>query len=235
MSILVLDIETAPHKGTFFQTYKAFLTSQNIDEPTYMLCWAAKFVGKRKVYYGRTVEELSGLIEQADAVVTYNGDHFDLKHINRELAHAGLPPVRPVASIDLFKVIKKHFYLPSNRLEYVARYFLGKQKVSDMNYEDWKGCMLDRPKSWRKMKKYNIQDTRLTEELYLFLRPWIRNHPYVGETPELPDLTTDYECPACGSRKLELERPRRTRCYAIRVVRCKDCGTYFDGKRKKIS
>jgi len=130
--------------------------------------------------------------------------------------------------------VKHNFALPSNRLDYACQYFLGKGKLDTGGYELWQGVMDDDEKSWLKMQRYNIRDTRLTEELYLFLRPWIRNHPYGGDTPEINDLASEYSCPACGSHKVELDRARRTRCFAVRVVHCKECGNYFDGKRKKI-
>lgn len=240
MKILTLDIETAPNEGWFWKLFKTNINIDHIKRPVYMLSWSAKWLGSKTVYYNRCdsgpefVADLWCLLAEADAVVTYNGDSFDLRHLNREFAKAGLPPPRPVASIDLYKIVKSTFALPSNKLDYAAQYFLGEKKLDTGGFDLWLGVMNGEETAWRKMLRYNKRDVVLTEKLYTFLRPWIRNHPYVGEPPELPDLASQYECPSCTGHKIELHRPRRTRCYAIRVCRCKDCGNWFDGIRRKI-
>lgn len=78
------------------------------------------------------------------------------------------------------------------------------------------GC----PKAWAKMEKYNKADTRLTEQVYDRMLPWITNHPnrsaYSGE----------HCCPKCESTKLQ------ARGYAITATRrymrfqCKVCGSW---------
>lgn len=240
MRILTLDIETTPNEGYFWRAFKTNIASNHLNVPAEMLSYAAKWLGHKHVVVRRQdegryfLETLWELINQADAVVTYNGDGFDLKHINREFARNGFPPARPVASIDLYKTVKTQFSLPYNSLDYACEYFLGKRKLDTGGFELWRGVMEGNEAAWKKMLRYNKRDTQLTEELYIFLRPWIRQHPFVSETPELPDLASDYCCPACASKKVELHRPRRTRCFAIRQVRCMTCGNWFDGKRKKI-
>lgn len=239
MNILTLDVETAPHKGTFWQLFKTTINPVHVEKPTYMLSWAAKWYGKRQVLARRVYDpdflsELHALMCQADAIVTFNGDGFDLKHINREFAKYGLPPVRPCASIDLYKIVKSTFALPSNRLDYVCQYFLDKGKLDTGGFELWQGVMRGDEAAWKKMIRYNKRDVTLTEELYAFLRPWIRKHPFAGTDVEPDDAEDTYTCPACGSDHTIKDRPRRTRCYAVRVVSCKECGNYFDGKRKKI-
>lgn len=239
MNILTVDIETSPNKAWSFGVWQTNIAPGQLIDPTYMLSFAAKWVGDKKVVYRSCHEEnmletLHVMMSRADMIVTYNGDSFDLKHINREFALAGLTRVRPSHSMDLFKIVKATFKLPSNKLDYVCSYFLGERKLDTGGFDLWPAFMEQEPAALRLMQRYNKRDVVLTEKLYMFLRPWIKNHPYGGETPEIPDLTSDYTCPACGSHKVELDRPRRTRCYAVRVVHCNDCGNWFDGRRKKI-
>ena len=167
-------------------------------------------------------------------IITYNGDKFDLTHINREFIEAGLDPVRPYASMDLLKQIKKLFKFPHNRLDYVCDVLLDIKKLSTGGFALWPAFMKGDTKAIATMKRYNIQDVKMTEALYLFIRPWIRHHPFIGPTPTIYDEDEDYACPACDSHKLSRERPRRTRCYAIRLLYCDNCGAWSDGRRKKI-
>jgi uncharacterized protein YprB with RNaseH-like and TPR domain len=101
-----------------------------------MLSFAAKWLGDRQAQtvYRTCYDDdmhvvLHRLLYAADMVVTYNGDKFDLRHINREFAERGFVPPRPIPSVDLLKVVKKQFAFPHNRLDYVAQRLLGDCKL----------------------------------------------------------------------------------------------------------
>ena len=239
MKILTLDIETSPNKGWAFNVWQNNMLANQIIEPTKMLTWAAKFLGKKVEY--RTFEDpdfhtkLYDMWNHADAIVTYNGDKFDLRHIKREFVTHKFPPPRPPASIDLIKTVKQNFCFPHNSLAYVGSKLLGETKLETGGFDLWPSFMDGDPKARRVMERYNKKDTTLTEKLYLYLRPWIKNHPYLNELPaHLGDEDYEYECPACGSWDTEHKRPRRTRCFAIRLVSCNKCGHWADGTRKKM-
>jgi len=237
--ILTLDIETSPHKAYAFGVWQENILPAKIIEPTRMLTWAAKFKGERTTYYDTYrsplyLEGLSDLLNEADIIVHYNGDKFDMPHINREFIEAGIAPPRPCPTIDLLKVVRKRFKFPHNRLDYVCGVLLDEHKLETGGFELWPAFMGGDLKAQRVMERYNKRDVRLTERLYTHLREWILNHPYGGSTHEVDDASVTYECPACGSTNTTKERPRRTRCYSIRVVRCSDCGSWSDGRRKKI-
>ena len=58
----------------------------------------------------RTVEEALERIEQADAVVTYNGDTFDLPFLQRRAQKYGLCDKLPLLwSVDLYRWLKKYW------------------------------------------------------------------------------------------------------------------------------
>lgn len=243
-NIYTFDIETAPHTGYFWGLWKQNIGPGQIKEPTHMLTWAAKKLGKRRMYYGDIfqddyIERLWHILDAADAVVTYNGTKFDVPHVNREFAERGLGPPSPFAQIDLLQTVRKEFQFPSNRLDYVAPRLAGEQwrKLETGGFELWPAFMEGDRAARKTMRKYNKQDVAMTEAVYLALRPWIKNHPWVGAIPAgyIDDADEAYDCPACGSARVERLRPRRTRCYAIRVVRCIDCLTTYDGKRKKLT
>ena len=63
-----------------------------------MLSWAAKWYDKKKIMYRDHYEDdflttIYDLMEEADAIVTWNGISFDIKHLNREFIEAGMDPL----------------------------------------------------------------------------------------------------------------------------------------------
>ena len=243
MNIFTFDIETAPMVNYNWGIWQQNVSIGQIIEPTYVMSWAGKFLGERGTEYhdfhgGKTqmLERLHTCLSDADVVVGWNSDSFDIKHVNREFVVAGMPPVRPFAKVDLMKVVKKHFKFPSNKMDYVASQLLDFKKLETGGFSLWPEFMNGDAKACKTMRKYNVQDVKVTEALYKKLLPWINGHPPVAPLPAfaLRDEVTDYQCPNCGSTHVHLGRPRRTRCFAIRQVNCGDCGTWFDGARRKI-
>lgn len=240
--ILTLDIETSPNQGYAFNVWQNNMMPGQIIKPTYMLSWSAKFLGEKKAYYRDDSmhdmhSKLHELLAEADMIVTYNGDKFDMRHINREFVERGFPRPRPLASVDMLKVVKRMFCFPHNRLDYVCSVLMGETKLETGGFDLWPAFMAGDPKARKLMKKYNVKDVRLTEKLYKQLRGWIPNHPYIVDTPDIiEDDDIEYQCGTCSSKNTtKAPRPRRTRCFLIRVYQCDDCGAWHDGKRKKVA
>lgn len=242
--ILTLDIEMSPIKGYVWSAWQQNMLPDRIVEPPRMISWAAKWLGEKKskiVYQEFRDDDFLGglyhLLDKADMVVGYNQDKFDLRHIHREFVGAGYPPPRPTASVDMLKVVKQRFLFPHNRLDYVAEVVLGETKLETGGFGLWPAFLGGEPKALKLMQKYNKQDVFLTEKLYKKLRPWVRNHPYLPVASEvyINDSQQNYECPVCHSENVRRTRPRMTRCMAIRVLGCQDCGHWFDGKRTKVT
>lgn len=181
MKILMLDIETTP-----LQVYTWGLWDQNIGinqiiKSTEMLCFGAKWQGKKKVTFKSVhhdgkkamLEELHAMMEEADALVGWNSAAFDHKHIKREFLENGMTPPSVVKDLDLMSVVKANFKFPSNKLDYVAQALGVGAKFKHSGFELWIECMNGSDKAWREMKKYQIQDVVLLEELYQVLLPWL--------------------------------------------------------------
>ena len=228
--ILTLDIETAPAVVETFSLYDATIPIHRVREPGYVLGFGYKWRGERKVGWVQTdgianvALEARELLDQADIVVTYNGDKFDLRHLNREIWLAGETPPSPYKSIDLFRVVKRRFKLESNKLDFVAQQ-LGLGKKIATEYDLWRRCMAGDDLAWRKMARYCKQDVKLTEQLYDELLPWIPNHPHVG-------LWIDSNvrmCPTCGSHNLTRQGVRHAVAVSYQRFQCQDCGAWSRG------
>lgn len=225
IKLLHLDIETAPNLAYVWGLFNQNIGINQIVEAGYTLCWAAKWDGKREVIFRTKNDEdwltaIYDLLNEADAVIHYNGTKFDMPILNREFLEAGMTPPAPYSQIDLLKTVRRQFRFSSNKLDFVARQLGIGAKEQHKGFELWKGCMEDDPKAWRIMKRYNIQDVRLLEDLYKVLVPWIPNPPnralYVDPT--------DKVCPCCGSNNLLSNGLRHTLSQSYRRYQCQDCG-----------
>ena len=233
-NILLLDIETAPTIAYVWTLFDENISVDQIIQPTRTLCWASKWFGKKGVDFyaewkdGR--EEMLGQIwrrlEEADAVVTYNGDKFDLPKLMGEFATIGFGNPGPTTSIDLYKTAR-NLGLPSSKLQFVAPHLGIGEKVKNEGFRLWAKVLDGDPKAQADMERYNRQDTVLLEKLYKALRPFIKNHPYLG-TGRVSS------CPACGSPRVQRRGIRRTKSFIIERLHCQACGAWGDGSRSKV-
>lgn len=238
MKVLEIDIETAPHLVFCWGLFKQNISLKQIVEPTRMLCFDARWQDKKEhMFFSEhshsrkaMVRALHKLLDEADAVLHYNGKRFDIPHINREFADVGLNPPSPYKQIDLLAVVRSNFRMASNKLQHVAEYFDLGSKNQTGGFELWLDCMEGCPKAWRKMERYNKQDVVLLRDLYYKLQPWIKSHPNRGLY--VADTSTP-TCPTCASQNLRIKayRPAVTRVSWYPQYLCKNCGTYSRGRK----
>jgi uncharacterized protein YprB with RNaseH-like and TPR domain len=208
--------------------------AEQIIEPGRTICVGAKWLGDKKVMFVSDWEDgreamlatLHAMIEEADAVVTYNGDKFDLPTLNGEFMQEQMTPMAPAASIDVYKTVRT-FKLHIHKLGYVGPLLQIGKKVAHEGFGLWLAVMRGDNKARGRMKRYCIQDVRLLEKLYLRVRPFIKNHPHLGDQ-------TPGACPSCGSTHVHSKGFRRTRCFRVQRFQCQDCGGWHLGKRTKI-
>jgi uncharacterized protein YprB with RNaseH-like and TPR domain len=203
-----------------------------------VLCWSAKWFGDSRIHYAderggkrKMLSAVRALISEADALVTYNGDSFDLAKLNGEFVLHRIPPAPPVASIDLFKTVRNLGFI-SGKLAFVGPHLQIGSKVKNEGFGLWASCLKGDKKAWAKMRAYNMQDTALLEKLYEVLRPYIKNHPTLSE-PKAP--RAPISCPVCQSTKTERRGTRRTKAFIITRIQCMDCGSWTDGQRSRAA
>ena len=236
MKLLHLDIETAPHKVYAWGLWGQDISIQQIDEPGYTLCWAAKWEGKNKVEFDSIkksgmkgmVHHIYDLIQEADAICHYNGTKFDIPTLNNEFLKFNLPPPDKTPEIDLLKTARSRFRLASNKLDYVAQMLGLGSKVTHRGMGLWRDCMAGKAKAWKEMREYNIQDVILLEKVYLRLLPWIERHPNRG----LLAMAENPACTNCGSSKVIKCGTLTTRTAIYQRYRCKDCHTPLRGRKQ---
>lgn len=235
MKILVLDIETAPAIVYTWGIHKQHINPGQIIQDKRVLCFAAKWLGEKKVHFYSEFhhgewywpDPLWDLLDEADAVIHYNGTSFDIPHINTEFLLRGKTPPSPYAQIDLWRTVRSQFKFMSNKLDEVAKRLEIGEKAEHEGLDLWKSCLDGDPKAWARMKAYNIQDVRLTEALYEKLLPWIKSHPSVNLVAGV-----SHACPSCGSTNLQKRGVARTKVSTFQQWQCNDCGSYSRSGRR---
>lgn len=230
MRILLMDIETAPLKAYSWGIWRQNINIDNIVEPGYTLCFAAKWFKKRGTIFKSLKDDgeeamihtAHSLLSEADAVITYNGIKFDLPTLNQEFIRFGLTPPAPYKNIDLLRTVRQNFRLASNKLDFVARHLGLSGKVQHKGMSLWLDCMAGDSTAWRTMERYNKRDVTLLEEVYRKLLPWIKNHP----NHALWMKAGKPVCPNCGSRKLQKRGVERTKTLKYQRYHCTNCGQW---------
>lgn len=195
-----------------------------------MISYAAKWVGEPQMFFDSVhhskppsmLKRLHKLISEADAVIHYNGQSFDMPIINMAFIKAGLQPPAPYRQIDLLKVARRKFKFASNKLSYVSEQLGIGSKVEHEGFGLWLKCMAGDEKAWAKMKQYNIGDVKLLEKLYFKLRPWITNHLNIGIAKHEESCV----CPSCGSASLQRRGYSMTNAAKYQRWQCQSCGSW---------
>lgn len=234
MRRLTIDIETRPNLAHVWSLWDQNVGLSQLLEPVDILSFAAKWYGQKSVIFKSTFhdgkEELVAtaydLLNEADAVIHYNGKRFDTPHLNRTFLESGFAPPAPFKEIDLLETVKRKFKFPSNKLAYVLEALDIGAKLKHEGHELWVKCLNDDEKAWRTMKAYNIRDVRETEKLYDYLLPWIVGHPSFGA-----ETGTDV-CPTCGSPDLVREGYAYTATGKFQRFSCAGCGHWSRATRR---
>jgi hypothetical protein len=233
MKILLLDIESSPNTAHVWGLWQQNVSLNQLMESSYVLCYAAKWLGEKEMFFDsvhqskpkQMLKGIHGLLNDADAVVHYNGTKFDIPTLNKEFLLHNFNPSQPYKQIDLLRTIRSNFRFPSNKLDYVAqRLGLGKKQEHE-GHELWVKCMNGDKEAWKRMEKYNKQDVVLLESLYNRVLPWIKNHPNMN-------LHQDHEgCPTCGSEKLQKRGTAVSGTGTYQRYQCRACGTWSQGTK----
>jgi len=233
--ILYYDIETAPNLSFVWGQYEQNVIAH--DREWYMLCVSYRWEHEKKANVTSLVDfpevykkdpendfhvakKLWDLFNEADIVIAHNGDKFDMRKANARFVAHGLGPASPVKSVDTLKVARRYFMFNSNKLDHLGDHLGVGRKVSTGGFETWAGCMRGDTKYWKLMIKYAKQDVDLLREVYMKLRPWMKNHP------NLNVYDGGQNCPTCGSSNLHRRGQRPTQVATYQQWQCNDCKSY---------
>lgn len=237
--ILTIDIENSPHMGWFWDLWNQNIPLVMVKEFRRMITFSAKWRGDRKVVHWsefrdgheQMVVEAHDLLDQADIVVTYNGDKHDLPILHTEFDKYDLGRPSPYHSIDLYKVGKKNKKFASHKLGFITEQLSLGSKLETGGFELWLRALEGDPKAWARMERYNNRDVRVTENLFEFWLPYMDNLPAL--TLYVDDLSVDQpQCPRCPKGRLEKRGFAYTRLGKFQQYHCLSCGSWPRGRRR---
>lgn len=229
LRVLAADLETSPNLADVWSLWNQNVGLSQLHEPTRVICWGARWIDEpaRSVkvmteFHDGHEEMIQGahaLLDEADALLTWNGKSFDAKHLNREFLEAGLGPPSPYAHIDLMVEVKKVFRFASNKLDHVSRRLGLSGKVQHEGHSLWVKCLQGDENAWKRMVRYQKQDVNLLVDLHEKLLPWLSSYPHQGlYSGELDS------CQRCGGLDLERRGYAYTALGRYQQYRCRICG-----------
>lgn len=239
MKILTLDIETQPILAHVWGIWQQNVSIKQIKESGQVIMWAGKWLGEKEVHimddhadgHEAMIKGAHAVMSEADVIVGHNVAKFDVKYLNTEFIKLGLAPPDPSKMVDTLTVVKQRFRFESNKLDYVAQQLGVGSKLVHSGFELWIGWMANNKTDVDKMRRYCIQDVRLTERLYKKLVPWAKSHPNMGLYVETDKPT----CPNCASTKVHKKGLAYTAVGIYQRFRCSSCGTPLRGRTTTLS
>jgi hypothetical protein len=244
---LFYDIETSYCIGSFWRpSWKANISHDNIifDSDIICICW--KWEGQHEIYSASWEEGcdkalLFRFLEyalKADEIVAHNGDRFDEPWIRTRCMVHGIECPPKFKTLDTLKKVRRHFNLPSNRLDFIGERYLDGGKTP-MSFDDWNriikplipkmlGYELELPQDYfdalDKMVMYCKKDVKLLEDAFHRVQPYIEHNTHTGAHAGFGR----WSCPKCGDDKPYIHKSRTTKAGTkTHQMKCtKGCG-YF--------
>lgn len=232
---LFWDIECTPIVAHIWGLRDLNVGLNQIIEKPRIFGFAAAWEGQSPKWYaewdegGRLgmLQKAHELMDEAEVVVSYNGAGFDTKWLNAELVAEAIAPPSPFKHVDLYKVAKANFRLPSFKLQAVSTHVGLSGKLDTGGHRLWIDCINGDEKARAKMARYCRRDVALLPELMDKLRPWLPNTVNFALLNGIEGLA----CQKCASTDLESRGTAYTASRAYPQYRCRDCGGWTRDSR----
>lgn len=225
------DTEWTPAISYTWSSRPKYLPNEMLVEESRLLCYGAKYLGKRtevvdeRVGRREMLVSLRDWLDTVDMLISYNGQSFDTKKVNSEFMREGILPPSPYKEVDLYRVYSKTATLYSGKLDFVANALVGEAKVQTGGFDLWRGVMAGDEKAWRKMRQYQKGDVDLLEKLFEVMKPWIKMPHPVSDKRGLV-------CRNCGGTHLQSRGVQRTLQGEYPRYQCVGCGAWNRGQTR---
>jgi len=235
--VLIFDIETAPIEAYVWGLFDQNVGLDMVKQNTTILSWSAKWLGSTEdqVMYAdvrdqknfrddkELVQTIRDLLDEADIILTQNGERFDVKKLNYRMLYHGIKPPSSFKSIDTLRIAKSKFGFDSNKLAHMTDLLNTKYKKLDHSEfagaKLWTECLKGNMKAFTSMEKYNKYDVLSLEELYVdsFL-PW-------DTTLNFSAFSDDFKFRCnCGNDELKKNGFHITKKSKFQKYVCTNCG-----------
>lgn len=224
--ILIYDLEVSATLGWTYGLWKTNVLK--VERDPEIMCFSYQWFGEKDIYHvsqrdmseKKVVKKLWDLFDEADILVAHNGRRFDQKVSNAMFIRHHLTPPSPYKTVDTLQVARSVARFNSNSLDSLGKLLLGEGKTESTYADVWYNCLIKNDKeAWATMEKYNNKDVEVLAGLYAELRPWIHNHPNIGDHTGIDGI-----CPKCGSDNIRKDGSYRKRSGRVQRYKCLHCG-----------
>ena len=163
------------------------------------------------------------LYDKADICITYNGIGFDNRHLTSGWTERGMGRPSPWRDVDLLRVARQSQGWESKTLDSVCKRLKIPAKNDHYTVEVARAAMAGDATAQRKLRSYNVNDTKIMAAVYERLLPYVKGQPHVA--PSL-GLTTP-TCPRCGSTDVTRQGTYSPGVYNYVQLRCNVCSGPF--------
>lgn len=234
--ILALDVEMSFNVSYHYDQWKVNIPWTHIKQRQFMISAAWQWIGSDNIYTAcvlddkarfekdhtddyHVIKSLKDEIDQADAVIAYNGRRFDIKEINTGLDRHRLGPLHEFVLLDPIQIAKSKFrFKGGNSLANLCNLFELPVQKGKVELEDWIGATEGNKESIKKVVEYNITD------IPTMVMVWERIKPFAPSKLNMNHFVDADVCSHCGSPDLKLHMKKKATRATIRYqYRCQDC------------
>lgn len=196
----------------------------------FLLCAAFGAIGEKKIkllslsqfgdgnplkYEKALVKEVAKEFSKADILTSWFGKGFDRPFLNAKMLEYNLPVLPNIPEVDLYFTARANLKVSRKSLQNIAYYAQVENKKTPVEGRLWKAAQVGSRKALREIEKHNIADVDVLRDIYMRMRPLVRQHPRVNGTEP---------CKYCGSSKIQNRGWLVTVLNPKRRVFCTDCG-----------
>lgn len=228
--ILIYDLEVTPLLGWTYGIYQTNVL--RVEKQPIIMSYSYMWYGEKNIHHEHISQsdirkwsdkkiaiKLRDLLSEADIVIAHNANRFDNKVANTAFLRNNIKPPKPYKTIDTLTSARSIARFTSNSLDALGN-SLGVGVKTDTRHSDlWYPCLMGDKKAWKGMELYNNQDVKVLVGIYEKLRPFIRNHPNMGDITQINGV-----CPKCLSKNLKKEGTHARRYGRVQSYSCRDCG-----------
>jgi len=231
MRTLEIDIEAAPAKAYIWGLKTRYVPISQVQEDGYILCFAYRWRGEDEVGFwsiwdqghDAMIKAAWDLLDEADHIITYNGNSYDVPMLNAQFLIGRLGPPSPYVHTDLYQTVSRKFRVLSKSMNHMLKLLSLEHKLEHKGFDLWTGVMEGNEEDQAVMEDYNVQDVVVMDELYEEMYPWLDNVPNQSLWME-PGAKP--KC-RCGSENLRFKGYKKTKVLRYKQYLCKDCGSYM--------
>jgi uncharacterized protein YprB with RNaseH-like and TPR domain len=219
---MIYDIESSGLKGDFANAFcfgymyhgdkrAAVISTLDVVDP----CKTCKRVDTAQDH--KLMELVYNTVTDADMVVSWYGKGFDWKFLNTRMLEAGLPPLPNIPHLDLYYTAKHNLALTSNRLANVQEFLRLPTAKTQLTKRVWRKAQAGHVDAIKYIIDHCAKDVLVLDQAYQKLKPYVRQHPWVGERDH---------CAVCGGTLEKRGFAMTITKGARRRFQCQQCGRW---------